>query len=181
MGNSQSTTREPAEPREAKEVKEPREPRKLAKAPKTPNKLTKPKTNSSSANLLNLSVPSTPSRRNSQSQASSPALFPSVTRPPNKRFSTYSSVEAVVGAEETRKDEAPKPKKRTSIFRSKSSQQKSAKRLEVNADIEPESLGPSPVAERWSRSNSMTFEMPADEPSFSRPVDSLVHPILSSL
>lgn len=163
MGNNQSTPQTEAR----------RPPKKLAKAPKISNRLTKPKTNNSTSNLLTSSVPSTPSRRNSQTL---PPQSLAPVPPPNKRLSTFSSTEGVViegeviEGEVTQKDEPPKEKKkRTSIFRSRSSH-KSVKNPEVDTNIEPENQELS-LADQWSRRNSLTYELPVDDPYYSRPSD----------
>jgi len=119
---------------------------------RAPNKLSKPRTNTT-GNLIS-KIPGTPSRQNSQSNNASPTkskqslLFP-----------------ADVGEAVEKKEE--KPRKRMSLFRSKSSQAKERQlELQLDTGVAREFVDPSPVerpVRRHSRANSVTFEEQKEE------------------
>ena len=140
-----------------------------APAPRRPpNKLSKPRTNNnSSTNLLNSKAPQATSRRNSQTNNGAVA---------NNRYSTLSLPLDVVVGEVAEKPREEPQRKRMSLFRSKSSQPK-AQELGIDTGIERTFVDPSPVdrpVQRWSRSersNSVTFELSADEQFYDPPAE----------
>ena len=131
---------------------------------RVPNKLSKPMTNSTGKQISKTS--GTPSRQNSQLNNASPI---------KSRLSLLlTDVTAGEAGEKKRekkgekKDEKKdgKPRKRLSLFRSKSSHSNSKSTVESDTVAEGESVDPSPVdrpVRRHSRANSWTFDQQLDE------------------
>lgn len=140
-----------------------------APAPRRPpNKLSKPRTNNSTANLLETKKLPPPSRRNSISTNASPTKE-RWSRPPGD-----------VLAGEAVPVEESKPKKRLSLFRSKSAQpqSKSTISLPLDTGIESQFVTPSPVEQpvhRWLRlpresGGSVGFDMHVEEACTEQPI-----------
>jgi hypothetical protein len=145
-----------------------------APAPRrAPNKLSKPRTNNNStANLLDTKKPPITSRRNSISTNASPTK------------ERWSRLPGDVLAGEAVQVEETKPRKRMSLFRSKSTQPQSKNTIGLGLDtgIASQFVEPSPVEQpvhKWSRlpresGNSEGFDMPAEEAYSEQPVQMLV-------
>ena len=104
-----------------------------------PNKLSKPKTNNaSSSNLLILNAkppnPSPTARRNSESASSSPT----------KVKYSFTPIEGFAGEAAERWKDEPVQRKRLSLFRSKTSQEKP--KLHLTTGFDADSPVPSPVS-----------------------------------
>lgn len=140
-----------------------------APTPRRPqNKLSKPRTNNNlTSNLLNIKTSNPTTRQNSVSTNASPT---------KTRYSVIPIEEFVREAGEKRKEETTQ-RKRMSIFRSKSAQEKPKLRLEVG--VESSSVEPSPLEQpnpRWSRrprerGTPVIFELTGDEPYSESPIE----------
>jgi hypothetical protein len=133
-----------------------------------PNKLSKPRTNkNSTSNLLSIKTSNPTTRQNSVSTNASPT---------RTRYSTI-PVEVLAGEAAQKQKEDTTQRKRMSLFRSKSSQEKPKLQLEVG--VEPSSVEPSPLEQpnpRWSRQprergTPAIFELAGDEPYSESPTE----------
>jgi hypothetical protein len=134
-----------------------------------PNKLSKPRTNNNStSNLLSTKTSNPTTRQNSFSTNNA--------SPERTRYSVILVEEVAGEAGEKRKEETTQ-RKRMSLFRSKTSQDKPKLRLEVS--VETHSAEPSPLDQPnpwWSRppkerSTKRDFELAGDEPYYESPTE----------
>jgi hypothetical protein len=132
------------------------------------NKLSKPRTNNNStSNLLNVKTSNPTTRQNSVSTNASPT---------NIRYSVIPIDEFIRGAGEKRKEETTQ-RKRMSIFRSKSAQEKPKLRLDVgvkSSSVESSPLeqrNPRRSRQRRERGTPVIFELAGDEPDSESPVE----------
>lgn len=141
------------------------------------NKLSKPKTNASTSNLLNLALNSKSSNPTTRQNSAS-----DVSLSTNTRFN-FTPIEGFAGeAGDKWKDDQPSHRKRMSLFRSKSSQDKP--KLRLNTGPDPDSPDPSPLSPldqplpRWSRGRSLSersspvlAKVGGEEPYSQSPID----------
>lgn len=143
------------------------------------NRLSKPKTNASTSNLLSsssnlLSMISKPGTAKSQKSVATEAST-------NKAPYSFTPIEGFAGEAGDRwKEEQPAPRKRMSIFRSKSAQDKPKLRLATglegdSPDASPESALDPPPLPIWgsfrAKSSPVVFTTGGEEPFYDSPVE----------